>query len=74
MIYLESCIETLKKNNDYHYVLTSPPDYAELGIDPKTNEWEDFLDSWISLLNPINNLVQYVQLIESLMVKYIQNT
>ena len=57
MIYLESCIETLKKNNDYNYVLTSPPDYAELGIDPKTNEWEDFLDSWISLLNPINNLV-----------------
>ena len=55
MIYLESCIETLKKNNDYNYVLTSPPDYAELGIDPKTNEWEDFLDSWISLLNPINN-------------------
>ena len=57
MIYLESCIETLKKNNDYNYVLTSPPDYAELSIDPKTNEWEDFLDSWISLLNPINNLV-----------------
>ena len=57
MIHLESCIETLNKNNDYNYVLTSPPDYAELGIDPKTNEWEDFLDSWISLLNPINNLV-----------------
>ena len=57
MIHLESCIETLKKNNTYNYVFTSPPDYAELGFDPKTNEWEDFLDSWISLLNPINNLV-----------------
>ena len=57
MIYLESCIDTLKRDVKYDYVLTSPPDYAELGIDPKTNEWEDFLDSWIPLLNPTNNLV-----------------
>ena len=32
MIHLESCIETLKKDINYNYVLTSPPDYNELGI------------------------------------------
>ena len=47
MIHLESCIETLKKNVKYNYVLTSPPDYAELGISAHTNEWEEFLDSWV---------------------------
>ena len=57
MIHLESCIETLKKNVKYNYVLTSPPDYAELGISAHTNEWEEFLDSWVSLLKPTNNLV-----------------
>ena len=57
MIYLESCIKTLKRDVKYDYVLTSPPDYAELNIDPKTNEWGEFLDSWVSLLNPTNNLV-----------------
>ena len=57
MIHLESCIETLKRDVKYNYVLTSPPDYAELGIPAHTNEWEDFLHSWVSLLNPTNNLV-----------------
>lgn len=57
MIYLESCLDTLKKDLKYDYVLTSPPDYSELNIEPSTNEWEEFLDSWIALLNPISNLV-----------------
>ena len=57
MIYLESCIETLKKDINYNYVPTSPPDYNELGILAHTNDWEDFLYSWVSLLNPTNNLV-----------------
>ena len=57
MIHLESCLDTLKRDVKYNYVLTSPPDYAELGIPAHTNEWEDFLHSWVSLLNPTNNLV-----------------
>ena len=52
MIHLESCLETLKRDIKYDYVLTSPPDYAELGIQQHTSEWEDFLDSWVSLLKP----------------------
>ena len=43
MIHLESCIETLKKDITYNYVLTSPPDYNELGIPAHTNDWEEFL-------------------------------
>ena len=57
MIFNEDCIKTLKKDIQYDYVLTSPPDYAELGIQAHTSEWEDFLDSWVSLLKPTKNLV-----------------
>jgi hypothetical protein len=70
MIYLESCLDTLKKDLKYDYVLTSPPDYSELNIEPSTNEWEEFLDSWIALLNPTSNLVT----ICTTDGKYIQNT
>ena len=38
MIHLESCLDTLQKDVKYDYVLTSPPDYAELGIPAHTNE------------------------------------
>ena len=57
MIYNDSCINTLNSDVKYDYVLTSPPDYNELGIDPKTDDWEKFLDSWVKLLKPTNNLV-----------------
>ena len=57
MIYNDSCVTTLNSNIKYDYVLTSPPDYNELGIDPKTDGWENFLDSWVQLLKPTNNLV-----------------
>ena len=57
MIYNDSCINTLNSDVKYDYVLTSPPDYNELGIDPKTDDWERFLDSWVKLLKPTNNLV-----------------
>tara|TARA_A100001015_G_scaffold255541_2_gene297025 strand:- start:4339 stop:4992 length:654 start_codon:yes stop_codon:yes gene_type:complete len=56
-LYLESCYEITKDYPNYDYVLTSPPDYAELGIDPKTGQWEVFLDSWMSQLKPKKNLV-----------------
>jgi len=57
MIYNDSCITTLNSDTKYDYVLTSPPDYNELGIDPKTDDWGNFLDSWVQLLKPTNNLV-----------------
>ena len=57
MIYNDSCITTLNSDVKYDYVLTSPPDYNELGIDPKTDDWGNFLDSWVQLLKPSNNLV-----------------
>ena len=44
MIYNEDCRKTLKRDIEYNYVLTSPPDYEELNIKPSTNEWEKFLD------------------------------
>ena len=57
MIYNDSCITTLNSDVKYDYVLTSPPDYNELGIDPKTDDWGNFLNSWVQLLKPSNNLV-----------------
>tara|TARA_B100001250_G_scaffold402355_1_gene415388 strand:- start:11581 stop:12210 length:630 start_codon:yes stop_codon:yes gene_type:complete len=57
MIYEEDCRTTLERNIKYDYVLTSPPDYAELDIDPKTNAWDLFLNDWMSLLSPKKNLV-----------------
>ena len=57
MIYNDSCITTLNSDVKYDYVLTSPPDYNELGIEPNTDDWENFLDSWVQLLKPTNNLV-----------------
>lgn len=57
MIYVEDCIKTLQRNLRYDYVLCSPPDYDELELDPKSNEWNAWLGSWISLLAPVNNLV-----------------
>ena len=56
MIFNEDCIKTLKKDIQYDYVLTSPPDYAELGIQAHTSESEDFLESWVSLLKHTKNL------------------
>ena len=57
MIYNDSCITTLNSDVKYDYVLTSPPDYNELGIEPNTVDGENFLDSWVQLLKPTNNLV-----------------
>ena len=57
MIYNEDCRNTLMRDIEYNYVLTSPPDYSELNISPSTNEWFVFLNSWASLLKPKNNLI-----------------
>lgn len=57
MIYLEDCRETLKKDMEYNYVLTSPPDFDELGLNPKKDSYDQFLYTWMPLLNPKGNLV-----------------
>ena len=56
MIYNEDCRETFKKIS-YDYVFTSPPDFEEIKLNPKENNYKDFLDSWTPLLKPTNNLV-----------------
>mgnify|MGYP003135509336 CR=1 FL=1 len=57
MVYVEDCLKTLHRDIRYDYVLCSPPDYDELKLDPKSNEWNTWLASWVSLLAPVNNLV-----------------
>ena len=57
MIYLEDCRETLKRDIVYDYVLTSPPDYNEVDLNPKKDSYIQFLDTWVPLVNPRKNLV-----------------
>lgn len=57
MIYLEDCRETLKRDIVYDYILTSPPDYNEVGLNPKKDSYIQFLDTWVPLVNPRKNLV-----------------
>jgi len=57
MIYNEDCRNTLDRDLSYDYVLCSPPDYKEAGLNPKTDSYSDFLETWIPKLKPNNNLV-----------------
>ena len=55
-LYIEDCLETLKRDIEYDYVVTSPPDFNELTGDSKTNfSYTDFLESFIKELNPKGN-------------------
>ena len=53
-LYIEDCLETLKRDLTYDYVVTSPPDFDELdkAID---FSYEDFIKQFAVLLNPIGN-------------------
>ena len=55
-LYIEDCLETLKRNLTYDYVVTSPPDFDELdkAID---FSYEDFIKSFATKLNPVGNFV-----------------
>ena len=55
-LYIEDCLKTLKRNLKYDYVVTSPPDFAELdkAID---FSYGDFIQQFAKLLNPIGNFV-----------------
>ncbi len=55
-IYIEDCIETLKRDIEYDYVLCSPPDFDELGEEVDLN-YSNFVDTWAPLLNPKGNFV-----------------
>ena len=55
-LYIEACLETLKRDLTYDYVVTSPPDFDELdkAID---FSYEDFIKQFAVLLNPVGNFV-----------------
>ena len=55
-LYIEDCLETLKRDLTYDYVVTSPPDFDELdkAID---FSYGDFIQQFAKLLNPICNFV-----------------
>ena len=48
-LFIEDCFETLKRNLTYDYVLTSPPDFDELGKDTNWS-YESFLESLVEKL------------------------
>jgi DNA modification methylase len=60
-IYNEDCLKTNNRGLEYHYVITSPPDFNELGDGPITDEviyqYKEFLKERLAGLNPINGRV-----------------
>ena len=58
MIYNEDCLDTLNRNLDYDYIITSPPDFDEIGADTKNIQpYIDFLKERIEKFNPKGNVV-----------------
>ena len=55
-LYIEDCLETLKRDLTYDYVVTSPPDFDELdkAID---FSYTNFIKNFAMLLNPVGNFV-----------------
>ncbi|NBP01214.1 MAG: site-specific DNA-methyltransferase [Proteobacteria bacterium] len=62
VLYNENCLETLNRGLQYHYVITSPPDFDEIGENPDESKkkWENLMYETFSKLNPINNVVTIV--------------
>ena len=58
-LYIENCLDTLKRNLEYDYVVASPPDFNELKKDTEDSSWtySDFLKAFAELLNPKGNFV-----------------
>jgi len=61
-IFNEDCRETLKRDIQYDYVITSPPDFDELGLEPikDDKEYYDFLSSVFKELKPTNKVITIV--------------
>jgi len=54
----EDCRITLQSKIEYDYVFTSPPDFDELGFDPRNEvEYQQFLFSVFSLCQPTTGVV-----------------
>ena len=58
--YCEDCRVTLKRGLPYDYIITSPPDYDEVGMKPGSPEWVDLLTEIFSLFDPKNNVVTLI--------------
>ncbi|MFL3004868.1 MAG: hypothetical protein ACJZ1R_01745 [Candidatus Neomarinimicrobiota bacterium] len=65
-VFNEDCCSTLERDLDYHYVITSPPDYKGLSKTSITDyaKYVEFLTSIISLflVNNINILLKIKKL------------
>ena len=61
-IFNEDCRETLKRDIQYDYVITSPPDFDELNYHPIKDEkkYYKFLNDVLSELNPTNKSITIV--------------
>ena len=60
----EDCLDLLKRDLEYDYVIFGPPDFDEIGL--KTDSegiflYEQFLLARMKLLNPKNNVVTIIQ-------------
>lgn len=55
-IFNEDCLETLKRDICYDYVITSPPDFDELGEKPDLDQWYNFLSERIWKIQPRSSL------------------
>lgn len=61
-IYNENCLDTLKRDIIYDYVITSPPDFDEIGENPdkSTETWTNLMENSLGKLNPTNNVVTII--------------
>jgi len=58
MIYNEDCLDTLNRNLEYDYIITSPPDFDEIGADTQNIQpYIDFLKNRFEKFNPNGNVV-----------------
>jgi site-specific DNA-methyltransferase (adenine-specific) len=58
MIYNEDCLDTFNRNLDYDYIITSPPDFDEIGADTQNIQpYIDFLKNRFEKFNPTGNVV-----------------
>lgn len=55
-IFNEDCRETLERDIYYDYVITSPPDFDELGENPDSDAWYDFLSERLWKIQPHSSL------------------
>ena len=62
ILYNDDCLKIMKKDLSYHYVITSPPDFNEIGENPDESmaKWERLMYDAFSMINPINNVATII--------------